>query len=161
MREAEIVSLFILLSSSFVWLFLSMPLSKIFLSSAVLAFLLFVVDLVVWRMAKADGELENDAFQILIREDEVESIKYGRSVIVLKAEEIKDMKLSPAKGGMIKIRPKDYSRLVSSGKIRTESAPQSGSSPKWLGLAIPQLKREERKELKAAIRSFRERNNIV
>ena len=142
------------------WFLLSMPVYSIFISSAILALILSVVYLIAWKMAKASGELKGDALQIIIRDDEIESVKYGKSVIVLKADEIKDIKISRTRGGMIKFMPRNYHGLASIGMIGPEAARQYEKNQKWLGLAVPRLKREEMKRLKSSIKGFRERNNL-
>ncbi len=160
LRVIFIGFLFLFSCCVLLWFLLSMPVYSIFISSAILGLILSGVYLLACKMAKASGELKGDALQIIIRDDEIESIKYGKSVIVMKADEIKGIKISRARGGMIKFIPRNYHDLASIGKISPEATRQYEKSQKWLGLAVPRLRREEMKRLKFSIEGFKDRNNL-
>jgi len=126
----------------------------------IIIFIFSILYILIFKVLELSGDLEDDAFQIIIRDKEIKSIAPSRGPITINADEILDLKFSRQKGGLIKFKLKDYRKLAGMGFIERNMLYLYQKNKPWLGFPVPELSKEDRKRLMEEVEMFKKRNHI-
>jgi len=156
--KLSIVTIFILISAFYLFALPTKNTSMILFEELSLLLVLGGIYLLVWKLAKHAGQLEGDSYQIVVKDHEIEAIYTGEPFIILKAEDILDLKVGFI---VLKFKPKSYRNIARAYEIIDEySLKAYERNQPWMGIEVPKISGKDRIRLKQAIEKFKKMNNI-